>query len=77
MMTEFLKKKSREVQIDTSKKVIKHFIKRIETADSETQTTLFNDQQTIKDLQREIMDLESDGLKLRNQITRLKEDISI
>ena len=56
-MSKFLLEKSKEVQIDTSKKVLKQFYRYYETSDQHCQTS-FNDGETIKLLERKIRDLQ-------------------
>ena len=55
-MNNFLKDKAKDVQLSTSKKVIKQFLKNIQFEDACIQTG-FNDDELIRELQDKVVDL--------------------
>lgn len=65
-INKFLQEKSKQVQYNTSKKIIPHFVKHIETAERGAQTG-FNDDKLIKELQHKMATVaeEMDELRIK------------
>ena len=66
-MHQFLKDKAKDVQMNTSKRVIKQFLKNIQFADANVQTG-FNDDQLIRELTAKVAELTEDIEDLRTDV---------
>lgn len=67
LMHQFLKDKAKDVQMTTSKRVIKQFLKNTQFADANVQTG-FNDDLLIRELTAKVAELTEDVEELRSDV---------
>lgn len=71
-LNQFIKSHTRTVSVDTSKKVLRHFVRNVTFADAEAQTT-FDDQKVIKKLEDELEHVHNEN----EELLQLNNDLAV